>query len=197
MHGDQLTRRLFLQGSGSVAGSSLMRAALPGVMALAGPACTARDNDASFSVLTDDDAIEFAAIADRILPTTDTPGAREAGVIHFIDQAFAGLMQDLYAQSVSDLATFQAGVGEAFPGKTRFSELNDAQQDRYLEAQDASSFFQLLHRMTIYGFFGMQSYGGNRDQVGWQLLGFEPRHAWQAPFGHYDDPALQGEPGGD
>ena len=41
--------------------------------------------------------------------------------------------------------------------------------------------------MTLCGFFGMSSYGGNRDNVGWELLGFDGhRGAWQPPFGHYD-----------
>ena len=31
--------------------------------------------------------------------------------------------------------------------------------------------------MTIFGFFAMSRYGGNRDEIGWKLLGFEPsRH---------------------
>ena len=29
-------------------------------------------------------------------------------------------------------------------------------------------------------------YGGNRDKVGWKLIGFEDRFHWNAPFGHYD-----------
>ena len=29
-------------------------------------------------------------------------------------------------------------------------------------------------------------YGGNRDRVGWKLIGFEDRMAYQPPFGYYD-----------
>ncbi|MFT5048613.1 MAG: hypothetical protein ACI8UP_005617, partial [Porticoccaceae bacterium] len=37
-------------------------------------------------------------------------------------------------------------------------------------------------------------YGGNRDNIGYQLIGFEDRHAWQAPYGFYDaDYAQRGE----
>jgi hypothetical protein len=34
--------------------------------------------------------------------------------------------------------------------------------------------------------FASPSYGGNRNLVGWKLLGFDDRFAWQPPFGYYD-----------
>jgi hypothetical protein len=34
--------------------------------------------------------------------------------------------------------------------------------------------------------FSNPSYGGNRDEVGWKLIGFEAPHPWQPPFGYYD-----------
>ena len=34
--------------------------------------------------------------------------------------------------------------------------------------------------------FSMPAYGGNRDGVGWKLIGFDDQHAFQSPFGHYD-----------
>ncbi|MCH8335403.1 MAG: hypothetical protein IIC61_05875, partial [Proteobacteria bacterium] len=38
-----------------------------------------------------------------------------------------------------------------------------------------------------FGVFGMSSYGGNRDDIGWKLLGMDgPPHAWAYPFGYYD-----------
>jgi hypothetical protein len=48
--------------------------------------------------------------------------------------------------------------------------------------------------MTIAGFFGMSSYGGNRDNLGWKLLGLDgEHHAWQSPFGYYDAEYLEAE----
>jgi hypothetical protein len=34
--------------------------------------------------------------------------------------------------------------------------------------------------------FSLPSYGGNRDGVGWKLIGFEDSHVFYPPFGHYD-----------
>ena len=37
------------------------------------------------------------------------------------------------------------------------------------------------------GFFAMSRYGGNRDNIAWDLIGFEGNHgAWEYPFGYYD-----------
>jgi hypothetical protein len=39
---------------------------------------------------------------------------------------------------------------------------------------------------TAAGMFANPAYGGNRDKIGWKLLGFEDRYIWQQPFGYYD-----------
>jgi hypothetical protein len=40
----------------------------------------------------------------------------------------------------------------------------------------------------------MSRYGGNREQVGWSLIGFEGHHgAWTYPFGYYDAEASRGD----
>lgn len=193
MNNDQLTRRLFLQGSGSMAGSTLLRTAIPGILATAQAACTSRDEGTGFKVLSAEEAAEFAAIAARILPTTDTPGASEAGVIHFMDQAFGSFMQTDLEDARSGLGTLQATIGEPL-----FSSLDETAQDRQLTAIEDTSFFSLMHRMTIYGFFGMQSYGGNIDNAGWKALGIDsPLHAWQPPFGYYDAEYMRGEQNGE
>jgi len=34
--------------------------------------------------------------------------------------------------------------------------------------------------------FALPQYGGNRDSVGWKLIGFEDLHVFHPPFGYYD-----------
>lgn len=41
-----------------------------------------------------------------------------------------------------------------------------------LESLSAQLFFSLLLRNTVEGFFADPMYGGNRDKVGWRLIGF-------------------------
>src|ERR1700743_1084097 len=61
---------------------------------------------ATLSFFTPAQAVEIDAITARIIPTTDTPGAREAGVVYFIDRAlptFAVDQQKDYHQGLPAL----------------------------------------------------------------------------------------------
>lgn len=187
---DHLTRRLFLQSGASTV---FARVGLAGLAAIAESACTSRDESAAFAALTAADARELEAIAARIIPTTDTPGAREAGVIWFMDKAYDSFDTDYLPGALEGLANFQASIAGAFPGAQKFSDLNEAEQDAYLETQQDSGFFDEIRFMTILGFFAMSKYGGNRDDVGWKLVGLGTQHhGWQPPFGYYDAEYAEG-----
>ncbi|MBT8084501.1 MAG: gluconate 2-dehydrogenase subunit 3 family protein [Woeseia sp.] len=187
MNGNDLSRRHFMQLTGSLTGVSALRSGIPGLALLMQAACSARDAGAAFEVLTADEARELDAIVARIIPTTNTPGAREAGVIWFIDKAMGDFMADDLDFLRSGLAEFEAPVTAAFAGAERYSDLSEAEQDRHLATQDETPFFGFLHLLTMMGMFGMPSYGGNKDYVGWTLLGIDPhQHAFQPPFGYYD-----------
>jgi gluconate 2-dehydrogenase gamma chain len=187
MAGEKLSRRHLLQGSGALAAGSLARLSLPGIAALSEAALAASSDNSAFEVLFAAEAREFEAIASRILPTTDTPGAREAGVIYFMDKAFASFEHSELEDARSGLQRFQASIKSRFPGAGLFSDLEESDQDAYLKTQEDSAFFGKMRFLTIAGFLGMSSHGGNRDDVGWQLIGFDGHHgAWQPPFGYYD-----------
>jgi gluconate 2-dehydrogenase gamma chain len=88
----------------------------------------------------------------------------------------------LLRQGLSDLQqSLQADYGQ-----NSFRMLTEAQQDSALAAIEDSAFFGTLHFLTIAGMFSLPEYGGNRDLVGYQLIGFENQHAWAPPFGYYD-----------
>jgi gluconate 2-dehydrogenase gamma chain len=154
---------------------------VPGILALAEAARSARDDGVDFETLAAEEASTLDAIAARILPTTDTPGARAAGVIYFMDKALGSFMADEVQSIRNGLAEFESGVSG------RFSDLSEADQDAYLRTRDQLHFFNRVRFMTIAGFFGMSSYGGNRDNIGWELIGFDGhRGEWASPFGYYD-----------
>jgi len=180
-----LTRRNFLQATGSISAAAFTRLGTPVLAAITQAACTAKQQGGKFLVLTDSEASIFSAIAARIIPTTDTPGAAEAGVIYFFDNAFADSMRANLDTARTGLAEFNAALAAANKGP--FDMLAAAEQDEFLRSQQDTAFFSLLRLMTIYGFFAMSSYGGNRDNIGWDLIGFEGHHgAWAYPFGYYD-----------
>ena len=71
--------------------------------------------------------------------------------------------------------------GQAFAGKP-FAQLSADQQDDVLgglekgeiklSGADAKTFFETFLQNTVEGFFSDPLYGGNRDMVGWKLIGF-------------------------
>ncbi len=183
----ELTRRFFLQGSGSIAGSTLLKAGVPAFVALSQSACSARDASAAFETLSVGEGRELEAIAARILPTTDTPGAREAGAIWFMDKAYGSVYAEYLAADRALLADFQSGVADAHPGAENFSDLDEADQDAYLTSHQDTEFFDNIRFMTLAGVFGIATWGGNRNDIGWKLVGMDgPPHAWTPPFGYYD-----------
>ncbi len=173
-------RRSFLRMSG---GAAFLAAGWP-VLAAAGRAAAAdRDAAAPLEHLAPDLAADLAAIAERILPSDETPGAREAGVIYFIDRALGTFAADGRALVEAGVSGLNAGPDGA---QARFAALAPAEQDRRLGEIEQTPFFATMRFLTLAGMFAMPGYGGNRDHVGWSLLGFPHQHAWQPPFGHYD-----------
>jgi gluconate 2-dehydrogenase gamma chain len=71
--------------------------------------------------------------------------------------------------------------------RVNFAKLNPEDQDTYLKALESESrdlggvpsniFFESLLEMTIEGFFSDPAYGGNKDMVGWKLIGFPGAYA--------------------
>ncbi|PZA08067.1 MULTISPECIES: gluconate 2-dehydrogenase subunit 3 family protein [unclassified Meiothermus] len=87
-----------------------------------------------------------------------------------------------------------------------FDQLSTQQQDEVLAAMDGgklpvadapiSEFFNLLLGNAIEGFFADPIYGGNRDKVGWKLVGFPGvAAAYVGVVGNYGQP-YQVEPVG-
>ena len=138
--------------------------------------------------LTPSETRTLAAIADRIFPKTDTPGAVEIGVLNYINIALMGdyaVLAPLYRQglrAVNRLA--QAKFAQRFP------DLNEEQKDAVLTEfetgsvagfKKAAEFFETVRYHVLEGVFCEPQYGGNKGMIGWRLVGFPGQQ-----FG-YDD----------
>jgi len=139
-----------------------------------------------FDVFTAEEAAELAAVAARIVPTTDTPGATEAGVVFFLDRAFGGFAAPGLADCRGWLADLAKRAGARRAGATTFRSLPVADQDAVLTELDSGGFFGAIRSLVVMGMFSDPAHGGNRDEVGWKLLGFQHAMTHAAPFGHYD-----------
>ena len=142
--------------------------------------------DAKLSFLTAAEAADIEAVAAQIVPTDDAPGAREAGVVYFIDGALATFFSRLASDYRAQLAALQAAVRERHPAVSSFASLTAGQQVAYLQGIDQTPFFATTRLLTLLGMFALPEYGGNRNGVGWTLIGFEDRHVFRPPFGYYD-----------
>jgi gluconate 2-dehydrogenase alpha chain len=132
-------------------------------------------------VLNPEQARMVGAITERLFPADESgPGAMEIGVPTYIDRALAGAYQ-------GDIETYRLGLA-AFQAATRskfgvgFAECTPEQQDKMLAAMESGDvpgmvvpspqdFFALVRAHTQEGLFSDPVYGGNRDKLGWRLLG--------------------------
>ncbi len=117
-----------------------------------------------------------------------------------------------YRQGLAALATH---CRDAFGGR-RFEQLSAEEQDRLLAGLEKGevplpgyggpglsnkSFFELVLQNTMEGFFADPVYGGNRDMVGWRMIGFpgtryDFRDVLERPGQRYTRPpvAIMGRP---
>lgn len=189
----QLSRRAFLRSASGAAKSSIIVLGLPAILVSCERSKQANLNNEEFSVLTEEEAQEFHAVAARIIPTDETPGATEAGVIYFIDNVLSDDREAEHETLRLGLRELQLVAALSF-NASYFHELEPEQQDQVLTEIEDTSFFGTIRFLTIAGMFSLPEYGGNRDKIGYQLIGFEDRHAWQPPYGFYDaDYAERGE----
>src|SRR5271154_5947318 len=82
----------------------------------------------TFQTLDPATATEIDAITSQIIPSTDGPGAREAGVVYFIDRAlstFDGHLRDAYRTGMAEV---QQKRKELFSKSTSTATLTNQQQ---------------------------------------------------------------------
>jgi gluconate 2-dehydrogenase gamma chain len=242
-----LSRRTFLKGAGvavtgvvgaSVAGCGAAEAphTLPGAVERRVPMAQQYPSvpypppsppaPGVLQVFTPHEAQVVEALTARLLPgTPDDPGAREAGVVYYIDNMLAyqdGLPEPVYRQHpfaesytedeppesefqviwvpeeeidrygyqsvLTPRDVFRIGIAavDRYAQQTfdqPFLALSEEQQDEIItalldneatgfEPLTPESFFHALRRYTCEGMFSDPAYGGNRDMVGWRLIGY-------------------------
>lgn len=182
------SRRRFLLSSLSRLSSAWLALRWPAILEAQEHAQRAADSDhpPNFEFFSPAQAVEIEAIATQIIPGDDEPGAREAQVIYFIDHFLARFDRDkqpAYTQGLSDLRN---STQQLFSNASRFSSLAPAQQIQVLTAIEKTDFFEIVRLHTIMGYLSRPEYGGNHNQAGWKLIGFDDQMIYEPPFGYYD-----------
>jgi gluconate 2-dehydrogenase gamma chain len=135
---------------------------------------------------TDAQAAEIGAMAAQIIPTDETPGAREAHCLYFIDQALAIFLKDSQSACIQGLLELQMKTLALFPKAGKFSALTSEEQIQVLTSIEKTPFFRMVRTQTVLGFFSRPVHGGNYDKIGWKLIGYDDSLNHKPPFGYYD-----------
>ena len=202
---NDLSRRNFLTRAGGAVSAAWVSAHWPAMLAAAEHAHQAAKSPTpdKLQFFSPEQAIEIDAISARIIPSDETPGAHEAGVVYFIDRALTTFAVDDQKTYREGLPVLHARVREVFPAVAKFSAATSEQQDQILRSfsdsaasgrrmyranANASPFFETVRVHTIVGFLidPESGRGGNRNAVGWKLIGRDREHMFQPPFGYYD-----------
>jgi gluconate 2-dehydrogenase gamma chain len=134
---------------------------------------------AGYRIFTPVQAEMVGAIAEQIVPAGEYPGAREAGVVQFIDAKLAGPYGGLYVDRYQSGLKMVDELSQKQFGNT-FGSLASDQQVSILQALDAGEhenpeghrFFRLLLQDTFEGYYGDPEHGANRDGASWKMIGF-------------------------
>lgn len=186
---DQFSRRDFVATVGSFGALWLLADVADRSEAMAHAVHQATQAQPTLQHFTREQANELDALTSRIFPTDDTPGAREAGVVYFIDRAMVTWAKEAQKEMAEGLTKLEKDVGAKFRGQTKLSALTPAQQDQVIKSIDKTPFFFTIRFATLAGMFSLPSYGGNKDFVGWKLVGQVEALEFTPPFSWYDTPA--------
>jgi len=189
------SRREFLRASGGAAGWMILAARFPSAAHAAREARRLAAGEVPLSLMFLDpaEAEEVEEIAALIIPTDETPGAREAGAVYFIDRALGDFLAPQAGDFRAGLSDFTRRLERVHPGVTSVAELQPADAHAFLTSVEETPFFHMCWTLTVWGTLADPAHGGNRDEAGWSMIGFESRHAWQPPFGYYDADAHGGD----
>ncbi len=196
------SRRAFLAGLAATG----IAAAVP-ALAADNRRRLATGRDPQYFYLTLAEAAFLTAFVDELIPADEFPSASEVGVVEFIDLQLAtgyGAGERLYLDGPHEIGTesqgYQLGLtpaqlyrrairgiddsldGASFatlPPKAR-QELIGALEAGERDAGEVPGkrFFTEVRQNTIEGYFADPIYSGNRNAVGWEMIGFPGAHAY-------------------
>jgi gluconate 2-dehydrogenase gamma chain len=131
--------------------------------------------------LTSGEADILDAVVARLIPSDALgPGAKEAGATRYIDRALGGALSSSRQAYASGLAALDRYARSS--RSKAFTELSPTDQDSVLIDVEtgaatgftgsSAAFFNMVLSHTHQGTFGDPYYGGNKDFVGWDLIGY-------------------------
>jgi gluconate 2-dehydrogenase gamma chain len=213
------SRRTFLRQGAVGLGFAVISAVTPDALRAAHAfASNAAATKAEFRFFSPEEAADVIAFGAQIIPTDDTPGATEAHAVYFIDHAVMEFVPEDQPRVRAAIRSLNEAVAKD-PGKQdmRFAQLSPDEQFRVMKKFESSferpeggydpsnngmnssgsNYFELLRTYVITGFLSDPDLGGNKDMIGWKVIGFDGQSAHHPPFGYYDAELLKSQAAGE
>lgn len=132
------------------------------------------------------------AICDQIIPPDDYPGAKDVGVLYYIDNALSNWLPQNRWDYVAGLEAVDESSKQMFG--QRFADLEWDEQTKVLQAMErgeapgmiwtklrigaggaksSQGFLNTVISHTMQGYYGDPKYGGNRGKKSWEMIGFK------------------------
>lgn len=121
---------------------------------------------------------------DTLIPPDEDPGARDAGVVHYIDLQLTRWFRRYQKEYRTALAGIdrwaRAHGGPGFAGlapsarEEMLALMEQGQADRAYFPDGGKSAFELVLAHTMQGFYGNPRHGGNRGYASWKMIGVPP-----------------------
>jgi len=165
---NQLNRRSFIKSAGLAFGSVLLF-----------PSCLR--NSSLYRFFTPEEALCVIALCEEIIPKDQSPGATDAGVIHYIDRQISSVFhydQETYRKGIKNLQDycaknhdkkFESLVSDEQIKLMKMMESNQIGEKDWTSGK-ASDFFNLVRSHTMQGFYGSPIHGGNKDFMSFEML---------------------------
>jgi len=121
------------------------------------------------------------AVAECLIPTDQDPGARQTGVLRYIDAQLTRKYKDLQTAYRTNLANLDRAAGKPFAELSPddqtalLASLEKGQGDKAIWGADGGRVaFEMWLAHTQQGYYASPRHGGNRDYASWRMLGIPP-----------------------
>ncbi len=164
-------------------GCDLKRRIFLSTAAAATTACSRKSSSLRF--FTPEEAAALDAWLDVLIPADQDPGARQAGVVNYIDiqltRSKLRKLQPAYRAALAALSRLAAQRGApsfealSFEARTAIAaQLEQGAVDKALFSDGGKSAFNMVLDHAMQGFYGNPRHGGNKDYASWHMIGVPP-----------------------
>lgn len=164
----KLNRRDFIRSAGLAFGSVLFF-----------PSCLKQPS--TYLFFSPEEALCIIAVSEQIIPKDESPGATNAGVIHYIDRQLSGIFhydQETYRNGIKNLQAYStkkhSKLFETLPFDEQTQLLLKLEANQLNETEwpqgKPSDFFNLVRGHTMQGFYGSPIHGGNKNFMSFEML---------------------------